>query len=377
MKAALLSLATASLLFKAAAFTALPLPTSSSNLRGRHFEPAPTQLHAQLDTSLMEFLGSPSGLAETFQDSADAYKLRIWLVDDSGSMASRDGHRMVATSVGSTKMASCTRWKELQETVDFHAQLSGLLKAPTMFRLINDADAASSFAVAWETAFLSSVDKEVKVAQGRIKEASPGGLTPLTERVEELHSKISSMAPTLSKSASKVCLVLATDGLPTISGASGILDDTQGFVKALRALQGLPVWLIVRLCTDEDAVVEFYNQLDSQLEMDVEVLDDFVAEAKEVNRKNPWLNYALPLHRLRETGAKHRVFDLLDERRLSKDELLEFCLLLFGNMEIPDPEVDWLEFTRCINEIQDDEIKPWNPLTKRNEVWVDLNKFKG
>lgn len=29
--------------------------------------------------------------------------------------------------------------------------------------------------------------------------------------------------------------------------------------------------------------------------------------------ENPWLDYALPLHRLRETGYHDRVFDMLDE----------------------------------------------------------------
>jgi hypothetical protein len=39
------------------------------------------------------------------------------------------------------------------------------------------------------------------------------------------------------------------------------------------------------------------------LGVDLDVLDDFEGEAKEVARVNPWLNYSPPLHRIRETGA--------------------------------------------------------------------------
>ena len=56
----------------------------------------------------------------------------------------------------------------------------------------------------------------------------------------------------------------------------------------------------------------------------MDVLGDFFGEAKECYEHNKWLNYALPLHRLREMGCHHRVFDLIDERQLNKSELRYF-----------------------------------------------------
>ena len=77
---------------------------------------------------------------------------------------------------------------------------------------------------------------------------------------------------------------------------------TNEFVQAMRLLEGLHIWIGIRLCTDDDDVVNFYNDLDEQIELSLEVLDDYVGEAQEVYEFNSWLNYGLPIHRLREFG---------------------------------------------------------------------------
>jgi hypothetical protein len=148
------------------------------------------------------------------------------------------------------------------------------------------------------------------------------------------------------------------------------------FVNALRSLEGLPVWIVIRLCTDDDAIVEFWNELDSQLELSLEVLDDFCSEAQEIHKHNRWLNYALPLHRIREMGFHSRVFDLLDERSLAKDELRDFFRTLFDADGIPDPETDWDAFTKRIADVASAEKPQWNPISKRVEPWVNVKQLK-
>ena len=175
----------------------------------------------------------------------------------------------------------------------------------------------------------------------------------------------------------KVAVVIATDGLPTDDQGNGGNEIMQEFVRALRSLEGLPIWLVIRLCTDEDEVTEFYNKLDGMLELSLEVLDDFNGESAEVAKCNPWLNYALSMHRCRELGYHDRLFDLIDERPLTKGELRDFCVLLFGTQYdlIPDPLSQWADFLKYVQKALSKEKNQWDPSSKKEKPWISLKKL--
>jgi len=71
----------------------------------------------------------------------------------------------------------------------------------------------------------------------------------------------------------------------------------------MRPLKHLPVWIVVRLCTNQADIADYWSAIDKQLELNMEVLDDFQGEAREIHKRNPWLTYGEPLHRLREFGV--------------------------------------------------------------------------
>jgi len=332
------------------------------------------------ETMTLKEQGYTSGLINSIARSNVTFPLRIWIVDNSGSMMTGDGHRLVETGYSKdVKFVSCTRWAEIQETVEYHIQIAALLGAPTVFRLMNDPGKMTGpqqFSIGERGP--DSIPEDVNLALNTIRAASPIGVTPLSDHVREIRENVMAMRDALVQQGQRVVIVLATDGLPSNNYGVSNSGTLKEFKDCLRSLEGLPVWIVVRLCTDEDQVVDFYNDLDCELELSFEVIDDFVGEAEEIYEYNKWLNYALPLHRIREMGFSHKLFDLLDERALTKDELRQFFLLMFGEASLdgtPDPQVDWEGFLKCIDRIANREKKQWNPMKKRMTPWVDTKRL--
>ena len=224
-----------------------------------------------------------------------------------------------------------------------------------------------------------TISRDIQSGLQIMRAARPGGVTPLTSHILEIHSEIRAMAPQLRATGQKVTIQIATDGLPSDDHGYSGQNHKDEFVQALRSLEGLPVWVVIRLCTDEEDVVEFYNDLDQVLELSMEVLDDFTGEAAEVHEHNPWLNYALPIHRMREMGFHDRTFDMLDERKLTKSELRDFCHLLFGdeNMDgVADPNVEWHRFAKDIDRLLRNEKQQWDPIKKKMKPWIDVRTLE-
>ena len=303
-----------------------------------------------------------------------AIPLAVWIIDNSGSMNCADGQRLVETSSPEDlQLISCTRWAELQQTSEYHIHMAGLLQSRSIFRLLNHPGAAcgpQQFSVGENGPGV--IDAEVTSAIDVIKRSKPNGLTPLLGHIKEIIAQVEGMQAELRQNGQKVAVILATDGVP--SDASK--DE---FIRYLKDLGDLPVWLVFRLCTDEGRVVDYFGDLDKMLEKPIEVLDDFVAESREVYKVNRWINYALPLHRCRELGFYNRLFDFIDERPLTKDEVAEYCRFLFG-VEVmtaaPEPAVDWNGFVAHVEGVNNGEMKQWNPATKRVMPWIDVNMLK-
>merc|ERR1712176_519894 len=93
----------------------------------------------------------------------------------------------------------------------------------------------------------------------------------------------------------------------------------------------------------------------------------------EVYKYNPWLNYALIFHRIREMGQTNELFDLLDERPFTSEEIRKFCTLLFFGNNSTEEEESWKDFVQTIEDIQNNnqQQQQWNPMTNSKTNWID------
>jgi hypothetical protein len=272
------------------------------------------------EISAREFLSAnnwPAGLQTTFLRNLIKVPIRFFICDDSGSMAINDGKKIVSDGRNS-KLVSCTRWNELTAALQFHCSLAHAAGAPSEFRMLNGA---APIVVGDRERDPLGLNMQ---AMQTVLTGSPSGGTPLCRHIGEVSAQIRAMAPQLRANGQKAVVVIATDG-----------ESSDGDVAtALRPLKDLPAWVVIRLCTDEESIVKYWNNIDNVLELDMDVLDDLTGEAEEVHEHNPWLTYGEPMHRLREFGIAVKEIDLLDETRLSPDQIRQFASFLLVLLKV-------------------------------------------
>jgi len=327
------------------------------------------------DYEKLKELGYTQGLIDAVVKNNEQYPSRIWVLDNSGSMNTMDGNLFAMDSENRGQTVQCTRWNELQDCMKYHLGLTEIMHTQTVLRFLNDP---GTHIGPQRIVVSENNPADLHKAKKVLRETRPGGLTPLTKHIMEVDTQIRLIEPKLVEENRRVVIIIATDGLPSVKSEGYDSRESEKFRGALVSLLKLPVWVVLRLCTDDKNVVDFYNSLDKNLELSLEVLDDYLGEASEVYIYNRWLNYALPLHRCREFGFYNMLFDLIDERSLTGSEVREFCCLLFGKKEteIPNPAIEWENFERCLEALLENEMDVWNPMRKKNMPWIDVHALK-
>jgi len=234
----------------------------------------------------LEFLGLPPKMAATVADEDRTIGLRLFLLDNSGSTSAYDGKIIEELPDGTLATKSCTRWDEIKRMALDHAEWNAQLGTPCEFVLLNPRHSPPLSGVDFVRldAHDSAARCQLAALKNMLDSSGPCGPTPIASRIREIHQRVLGEKAALQAAGLRVVLCCVTDGLPT-----GSMQPRHELVQALRSfMRELPVSVIIRLCTDDAGVADFYDDVEKDLELPLDVLDDLVGEAREI-AKRQWV----------------------------------------------------------------------------------------
>lgn len=304
-------------------------------------------INENIDDPLTDF---EPGLRKVIEDSSNIIDTRYWVVDNSGSMLLLDGS-IIDYKNGENIHRKVSRFDELCDTIKTQAKIAAKLHAKTVFYPLNKP-------------YNFNMDKIEVVDEIGLFQLNqfcdttyPNGLTPLCATLTKIIEDIRSKSDDLRLSNKKVIVVIATDGESSDGNIAVILNQ----------LKSLPCEsVIIRLCTDDNYIKDYWNSVDKELELDLDVIDDLYGEAAQIHKVNPWLTYTSNIQTCREWGTCIKLFDLLDERTFSISEIYFFSGIILGSSaNLLNPNICQDEFISSLN-IQINKLnKVYNPLTKK------------
>jgi len=242
----------------------------------------------------------------------DKSQYSVYVLDNSVSMSEVDGKVVLFDAQKHIcVIEGITRWEEAQSKAVVIADYNIKRKMPAAYYLLNPSSSN------WiEGEDFVNIDPNVEGYQqnlmilkdkilhiNNIRGATP--LDSITRHIKNSLDKKNIMVP--------VCYNIITDGEP---------NKKQLFENELRYLANhFTIFLTINLCTDDDDIIEYYNDLDVKIGSELgglDVIDDYKGEQLEVIKAgNTFITYSHDIHICRMAGCNSVVADLLDETTLS------------------------------------------------------------
>ena len=190
------------------------------------------------------------------------------------------------------------------------AGLASCANALTEIRLINN----SSPVIVGQSKSIE--DEFTRVAA--LLSSEPSGQTPICAQLNKIVRKVKKMEGRLRKSNRNALIFVMTDGTSSDGDVA----------NALRPLVGFPVQIIIKIFTDEKEIIDYWHEVNSNLNLDITILKNVKDVAGACARKNSWLTYGEPLLLLRGFGVKIPGLDVMSYRQLNRDRIKDVCHIL-------------------------------------------------
>lgn len=147
---------------------------------------------------------------------------------------------------------------------------------------------------------------------------APLGQTAISARLDGVIKRLIGIEGKLREEGTIALLIIMSDGEST----------DERMTEVLRPLEGLPLQIVIRISTMSKEINDYWQAINSALDIDMLVLNAFESEAELVREWNGWLTYSEPLHYMKEFGVNTAGMHLLSQRQLSKQEIRVICQFL-------------------------------------------------
>lgn len=313
----------------------------------------------------------------------DKSQYSVYVVDNSVSMDKYDGKIFLEDKTGKiTKIQGVSRWDEAKYKTMKCAQYNIDRGMKSGYYLLNPKNIYGS---KWEedidcihidpekdnTKDKLDILEKILLDSGNIR-----GCTPLGKITQHFKNSIHTFINSDNYQHIPICLNFITDGLP---------DSASSFESQLRHLsKNYNIFLVINLTTEDDSIVEYYNDLDKKLGTELsgmDVIDDLESEQLEVIKAgNTFVTYSNAIHICRMAGCYSVVSDLLDEEKLGIFYANKLCreLLDPSSKQLPqwseDREKYLVKLKELNYQVYDFYYKSFRPLIDVSKIdWLIWN----
>lgn len=295
----------------------------------------------------------------------DLSQYSIVIIDNSGSMRVSDGKKINSEN-GFRIKNGVTRWEEAVYKVLEIAKYNISRNMATKYYLLNPKIYDNWLKnIDWVEIVPSKNDFEENLTilkSQLLDDNNIRGTTPLTKITKKilrdheyiLHSKL-------------INYNIITDGNP---------DNSKNFENSLETISNkLNIFLTINLCTDQEEIIDYYNDLDKKIGNELsglDVIDDFQDEYQEiVNSGNKFFTYTHDIHICRMAGCNSIIADLLDERQLTISEMNSLINELLG---MPNDLPNWSERREYIDYLEKNNKRVFNLKTNQFTSLIDIKQ---
>ena len=327
------------------------------------------------DTCLFKIRSSSERTNEIIRDKCDdAY----YVIDNSISMRESDGkifktneNGIISTSFG------VSRWKEAAQKVIKIANYNIRRNMKATYYLLNPNTRYWKEGVDYiyidPERKEDTKDKLIFLKHTILNHKQIRGNTPLDEITDNLYRELS-RNHNLSIGHS-INYNIITDGCP---------NSRYTFENSINRLaKQFPVFLTINLCTEDDNVVGYYNELDKTIGTELsgmDVIDDLKSEAYEiVNAGNSFFTYSDEIHTCRMSGCFSVVADILDEEEMS---VYHSNKLVREILDLPEDIPHWTDLDNYIEIVKQNNKQVYDiysgykkPLVNINNLWYKIYKY--